>query len=76
VSFLNEAIDRAFERADVEAMGAVFAEGGRAWDREAEPAVAAGLLQMGGEASQLALAEVGVDVALIYRERRAGSRTT
>ena len=48
-------------------MGVVFAEGGGGGDGEAELVVVGGPFQVGDEAAQLALAEVGVDVALIER---------
>ena len=67
----DEAVDRPFQRGDVEVVGVVFAEGGRAFDREPELALAAGPLQVGDEAAQLALAEVGVDVALIESAQAA-----
>src|SRR4051795_11380962 len=55
--------DGAFERGHVEPVALVFAEGAGALDLEAELAVAAGPLQVGGERTQLSLAEVRVDVA-------------
>jgi hypothetical protein len=61
----HEAENRPFLGGDVEVVGVVFAEGGRALHAESELAIAAGPLQMRDEAAQLALAEVGVDVAPI-----------
>ena len=48
---------------------AVFAEGAGRVDVQAEPVVAARPPQVGDEAAQLALAEVGVDVALVQRRQ-------
>src|SRR3954464_13256841 len=58
VSARDEAVDRAVERGDVEAVLVVFAEGAGVGDAQAELAVLASAFQVGGERAQPPLAEV------------------
>src|SRR5215218_33526 len=63
----DEPVDRASQGRHVDVVHVVFAEGGGAFDREAEPALAAGATQVREEAAQLSLAEVRVDIAPAQR---------
>src|SRR5215203_3249837 len=59
----HEPVDRPFQRNHVEPALLVFPEGTGGLNRQAEPAIVAGPLEVRDERAQLSLTEVGIDVA-------------